>query len=159
MAFNIEHFISEPSLAELELTKKDELLTLARHFTVDVQSGVKKAILIQYLVDKGQLPESVLQKVDTSTSSNLESLRLELDFRFREKALELDHRFKEKQLELEHKYKAAEASRESRAFDLSRQIMLVPPFKDKEVDKYFLHFEKVAVSIGPKKSGLCSYKV
>ena len=29
-------------------------------------------------------------------------------------------------------------------FDVTKDIRLVPPFQEKEVDKYFLHFEKVA---------------
>lgn len=32
-------------------------------------------------------------------------------------------------------------------FDISKQIRFVPPFQEKEVDKYFLHFEKVATSL------------
>ena len=33
------------------------------------------------------------------------------------------------------------------AFDPARNIRLVPPFQEKEVDKYFAHFEKVADSL------------
>ena len=29
-------------------------------------------------------------------------------------------------------------------FDVTKHIRLVPPFQEKEADKYFLHFEKVA---------------
>ena len=29
-------------------------------------------------------------------------------------------------------------------FDLSKHIRLVPPFQDKEIDKYIAHFERVA---------------
>ena len=29
-------------------------------------------------------------------------------------------------------------------FDVTKHIRLIPPFQEKEVDKYFLHFEKVA---------------
>ena len=37
-------------------------------------------------------------------------------------------------------------------FDASKHIRFVPPFQEKEVDKYFLHFEKVATSLmWPKK--------
>ena len=37
------------------------------------------------------------------------------------------------------------------AFDPAINIRLVPPFQEKEVDKYFAHFKKVADSyIGPK---------
>ena len=40
------------------------------------------------------------------------------------------------------------------AFDPARNIRLVPPFQEKEVDKYFAHFEKVADSLNwPKKVG------
>ena len=33
------------------------------------------------------------------------------------------------------------------AFDPDRNIRLVPPFQEKEVDRYFAHFEKVADSL------------
>ena len=32
-------------------------------------------------------------------------------------------------------------------FDVTKHIRLVPPFQEKEVDKYFLHFEKVAKNL------------
>ena len=35
-------------------------------------------------------------------------------------------------------------------FDVSKHIRLVPPFQEKEVDKYFLHFEQVKFK-WPKK--------
>ena len=39
------------------------------------------------------------------------------------------------------------------AFDPARNIRLVPPFQEQEVDKYFAHFEKVADSLNwPKES-------
>ena len=39
------------------------------------------------------------------------------------------------------------------AFDPARNIRFVPPFQEKEVDKYFAHFEKVADSLNwPKES-------
>ena len=33
-------------------------------------------------------------------------------------------------------------------FDVSKHIKLVLPFQEREVDKYFLHFEKIAMSLG-----------
>jgi hypothetical protein len=32
-------------------------------------------------------------------------------------------------------------------FDVTKNIRLVPPFQEKEVDKYFLHYEKVAENL------------
>ena len=35
----------------------------------------------------------------------------------------------------------------SQHFDVAKHIKLVPPFKEKEVDQYFLHFEKIATNL------------
>ena len=49
------------------------------------------------------------------------------------------------------KSKSAEAKIEYN-FDVTKHIRLVPPFQEKEVDKYFLHFEKVAENLNwPKE--------
>ena len=58
----------------------------------------------------------------------------------------------------EHELKMASLGKQSpsdkaSAFDPTRNIRLVPPFQEKEVDKYFAHFEKVADSLNwPKES-------
>ena len=58
----------------------------------------------------------------------------------------------------EHELKMASLGKQSPSdkasvFDLARNIRLVPPFQEKEVDKYFAHFEKVADSLNwPKES-------
>ena len=58
----------------------------------------------------------------------------------------------------EHELKMAGLGRHSpsdkaSAFDPARNIRLVPPFREKEVDKYFAHVEKVADSLSwPKES-------
>ena len=57
----------------------------------------------------------------------------------------------------EHELKMASLGKQSpsdkaSAFDPARNIRLVPPFQEKEVDKYFAHFEKVADSLNwPKR--------
>ena len=58
----------------------------------------------------------------------------------------------------EHELKMAGLGKQSpsdrpSAFDPARNIRLVPPFQEKEIDKYFAHFEKVADSLNwPKDS-------
>ena len=58
----------------------------------------------------------------------------------------------------EHELKMASLGKHSpsdkaSAFDPARNIRLVPPFQENEVDKYFAHFEKVADSLNwPKES-------
>lgn len=73
--------------------------------------------------------------------------------------------FQIKKLELELAVKTAEVSQANlppvspqRAntgepvFDVHRNMRLVPPFSEKEVDKYFYHFERVALSMKWPKS-------
>jgi len=39
------------------------------------------------------------------------------------------------------------AKKKDAPFDVSRQVRLVPPFQVQEVNKFFLHFEKVAANL------------
>ena len=53
-----------------------------------------------------------------------------------------------KELELEGQSKSKPLPLDSgKSFDVTKHIRLVPPFQEKEVDKYFLHFEKVAENL------------
>ena len=51
-----------------------------------------------------------------------------------------------KELELEEKSKSKPLD-SGKSFDVTKHIRLVPPFQEKEVDRYFLHFEKVAENL------------
>ena len=60
----------------------------------------------------------------------------------------LHFELKMKELELEGKSKSKLLPLDSgKSFDVTKHIRLVPPFQEKEVDKYFLHFEKVAENL------------
>ena len=95
-----------------------------------------------------------------------EKLRLEMEEREKEKQREMEREkleqqerieiekeklhfeFKMKELELEGKSKSKPLPLDSgKSFDVTKHIRLVPPFQEKEVDKYFLHFEKVAENL------------
>ena len=58
----------------------------------------------------------------------------------------LEFQIKMRELEVRERVNQIE-SRKSSHFDVTKNIRLVPPFQEKEVDKYFLHFEKVAVNL------------
>ena len=78
----------------------------------------------------------------------------------REKEREREERQKERELQL----RMREIEMQERAnqpkqkieynFDVTKHIRLVPPFQEKEVDKYFLHFEKVAENLNWPKEHL-----
>ena len=71
---------------------------------------------------------------------------------FRERESEREHAYKMKDLELQQAFRLKELelkAQESGAipsdhFDVTRNIRLVPPFNENEVDKFFAHFERVA---------------
>ena len=73
----------------------------------------------------------------------------------KEKALlagELEAAAREHELKMASLIKHSPSDRAS-AFDPARNIRLMPPFQEKEVDKYFVHFEKGADSVNwPKES-------
>ena len=72
----------------------------------------------------------------------------ELELRHKELELQL----KVKELEIQSK-SSSNVQLHSNAFDVTRHIRLVPQFQEKEVDKYFLHFEKLAKTMEwPKES-------
>ena len=82
----------------------------------------------------------------------------ELEFREREKNAEiekqrLDHELEMKKLELQMKLGTTDIVTSTTVkFDVSKYIKLVPPFHESDVDKYFLHFEKIAQNLEwPKK--------
>ena len=85
----------------------------------------------------------------------------ELEFKAEEEKaiLEAELEAKKEAAAHEHDLKMAGLGRHSpsdgaSAFDPARNIRLVPPFQEKEVDKYFAHFEKVADSLNWPKDSL-----
>ena len=61
----------------------------------------------------------------------------------------LDHELELKKLELGGKFKSSNHFGASSTvdFEVTKHIRLVPPFQESDVDKYFLHFEKVAENL------------
>ena len=130
------------------MTRKDELCKM----------------VMEYLVDEELVPEETIDDVPTKTVDNniLELTRLELQDRERERESQLklcELEVREKKLSVQLKIKELEKavvtpvkSPEATTFDVSKHIQFVPQFQEKEVDKYFLHFEKVATRLAwPKK--------
>ena len=73
-----------------------------------------------------------------------EKLRFENEEKERERLFQL----RIKEIEFNEKSKSKSLSSDtSKIFDVKKHIRLVPPYQEKEVDKYFLHFEKVAENL------------
>ena len=79
---------------------------------------------------------------------NERKLRLEAEECIEIEKEKLQFELKMKELELEGKSKSKPLPLDSgKSFDVTKHIRLVPPFQEKEVDKKFLHFQKVAENL------------
>ena len=77
--------------------------------------------------------------------------KLEMEERERKEKLEMEKEIKLKEIEakmnLEKEKLDKGSSGSSQHFDATKNIRLVPKFQETDVDKYFLHFEKIADSL------------
>ena len=83
----------------------------------------------------------------------MEKENLEMEERIQKEKLEQAEKEKERQYNLRMKELEMQDKAKTKPldlgthFDVTKHIRLVPPFQEKEVDKYFLHFEKVAENL------------
>ena len=82
-----------------------------------------------------QIQRERLEMEERIQKEKLEQAEKERQYNLRIKELEMQDKAKTKPLDL------------GTHFDVTKHIRLVPPFQEKEVDKYFLHFEKVAENL------------
>ena len=82
-----------------------------------------------------QIQRERLEMEERIQKEKIEQAEKERQYNLRMKELEMQDKAKTKPLDL------------GTHFDVTKHIRLVPPFQEKEVDKYFLHFEKVAENL------------
>ena len=169
MSLDIESFVKEPSLTVLSKLKRAELTQLAEHYKLTVANGAKKGEIRQIIV-KYLHEEELISDDEIEEPSAIAICRLELEARAKEREAELkvkELQLREKELEVQLRLKELEVSKSAAVspptssretggrdiFDVSRHMKFVPSFSETEVDKFFLHFEKVAQSLKwPKDS-------
>ena len=175
---DLKAFVEAPSLENLETLKKAELIEVCK--LLEVEAEIKRSfrkdqlkhIIIDHLVDNDMLSGEALQKypsldVESPGLSELKHLEVEKEIRLAEKELEkvqiqVQKEIKLKELELKERelevrakeieLKKPQGDPTIGKFNLSKHVRTVPVFNENEVEKYFQHFEKVAVSLEwPKK--------
>ena len=89
-----------------------------------------------------------LEKEKLEREERLEIEKEKFKFEIEEKERERQFQLRMKEIELNDKSKSKSLPlATSTVFDVTKHIRLVPPFQEKEVDKFFLHFEKVAENL------------
>ena len=167
---NIIDEVEEKPIAEtaeivrLKLDSEREERRIAREEACEEAQRAREAAEAE--AQRAREAEKALQDAQLAEAEKARELRLaelkearelrELELKAeKEKALlaaELEAASREHELKMASLGKQSPSEKAS-AFDPSRNIRLVPPFQEKEVDKYFAHFEKVADSLNwPKES-------
>ena len=120
--------------------------------------GEVKKVVLSYLTEEELLSEEELERANVSREDVLELKKLELQERdksiqlklreleIREKELAIEYKAKEIELE-KAKSKVATPVDTKAVVDVGKHICFVPSFQEVEVDKYFMHFKKIAASL------------
>ncbi len=161
MEFSLEDFVAHPSLKEFEQCTKNNLFSIAAHFKVPITKQDKKQD-IKYqlhiaLAERKLLP--LPSHAAAHSDPELRKLELQVEMRRLElKDKELQHEFELRKFEIEEtgrresgRVRARQLSRDSATmetdFDVNKCIRLIPPFSERDVDKYFVLFERVATTL------------
>ena len=146
---------------------KHEIKNILIKFLVD-EEILDPSALSSILITQTDLQ---LRELEIQRQIQLEKLKLEQEERIRVEQLEREERMQKEKLAMEKQKLEMEEKEKERQynlrmkeiemqdkvktkpldlgthFDVTKHIRLVPPFQEKEVDKYFLHFEKVAENL------------
>lgn len=160
--FNAGKFVAHPTLEEFDSCTKEHLISLASFLEIPLSKQMKKQS-IKYeissiLSKKGLLlSEANVQGAgsDMSEAVCLKELEIEmrrLDLREKELSNEMEVRKMEEETKRQVRLKELELQQSSPSqfhssssgFDIGKCIRFVLSFNDKDVDKYFTLFERVA---------------
>ena len=156
--FNLQDFLAAPSEERVYCLRKCDLLEVVKHFNIQaVRTAMSKSDIRDEVLK--HLAENELITLSDSVppvkqDDLLAIRRMELEFQREEKEKErqLHLRLKEMDIDAQIRLKELELKsgvnvQNTSSFDVAKYVRLVPPFQEKEVDKYFLHFEKIANSL------------
>ena len=142
---------------------KQEIKNILVQFLVDKEILDSSALSLVLVTQTGlQMRELEIQrqiefeKLRLEQERQMQKERLEMEEREREKErpiqierekLKFDAELRMKELEMQNMTVKRQPLESGVHFDITKHIRLVPPFQEKEGDKYFLHFEKVAENL------------
>ena len=158
----LDYFVEEDLLSEEELNSVGS----------ESQLGMKRLELEHQVRQQEKDRECQLRMKELELKEKEIAAKNELDLKERELAIQKELDFKEKELQMQLKIKELElkakmtpvskgptAGSTNENFDFTHHVKLVLPFQEHEMDKCFLHFEKIAtICIGHQRYKPCCYK-
>ena len=134
-----------------ERMQKEKLELEKQKFAFEEREREKQREMEERQKEKQREMEERLEKERLEKQRELEERlakeKLEQEERIEVEKEKLQYSLKMKELELSSKSMPPVSFDPSKVFDVTKHIRLIPPFQEKEVDKYFLHFEKVAENL------------
>ncbi|KAJ8048754.1 hypothetical protein HOLleu_01195 [Holothuria leucospilota] len=110
MSFDLNKFLANPSMDELNSFKKSEMVKIAKHFGIEHQSSTRKneikRYIAKYLVDENIAPSTAFEAViKVQTDSSFELKRLELEMQNEIKLTEIERERKREEKAIEHEFR------------------------------------------------------
>ena len=134
-------------LRELEIQRQIQLekLKLEQEVRIRVERLEREErIRVEQLERVERIRVEQLEREERMQKEKLAIEKQKLEMEEKEKERQYNLRIKEIEMQDKVKTKSLDLGTH---FDVTKHIRLVPPFQEKEVDKYFLHFEKVAENL------------
>jgi len=91
--------------------------------------------------------ERTLKQQEMDAKLEMEERERKERIEMEKEKMEMEKEIKLKEIEAKVNLEKEKGSSYSKTFDATRNIRLVPKFQESQVDKYFLHFEKIADSL------------
>lgn len=160
MLFEVENFVSSPSLEVINSLKKVNLLAIAQHYKLRVNKTMTKAqikkLIVKYLQEEELLSDSgdpgeigmmtgeellKLKQLELQKKENESEAQLKLkEFKYKERELVMQFILKELEVKgASAVYTGVMEKVEGLSFDISKHIRFVHVlmFSESKVDKYF----------------------
>ena len=149
------------------LVDKEILDSSALSLVLVTQTGLQmRELKIQKQIELEKL-RLEQEKLRIEQERQIQKERMEMEERVQKERMKMEEREKEKERQMQIEREKIKFDTELRMkelemqnmtvkrkplescvyFDITKHIRLVPPFQEKEFDKYFLHFEKVAENL------------
>ncbi|KAJ8027979.1 hypothetical protein HOLleu_30093 [Holothuria leucospilota] len=151
MPFNLDKFVASPSVEELDSLKKSEIVKVAKHYGIEFQPLMRKdeikRYVLEYLVDEGVLPSTVLETaitVPTDNTFELKRLEIEMNKEIRLKEMEREREREEREREERERKKEREMQMQREKEEREHEFRLKQlELGEDNVEKFFNHFEKL----------------
>ncbi|KAJ8024755.1 hypothetical protein HOLleu_34756 [Holothuria leucospilota] len=147
MPFNLDKFVASPSVEELDSLKKSEIVKVAKHYGIEFQPLMRKdeikRYVLEYLVDEGVLPSTVLETAITvPTDNTFELKRLEKEMEREREREERERKEREMQMQKEKEEREMQMQKEKEEREMQMQMQ-----REKEAREHEFRLKQLELGV------------